>query len=130
MCHYQKILSILKVGDVSKIFNFHILKFIFISFLAVLGSRQAFAQEWTSPQSISQFLYEGTADLTYITAPAGWGSSTCPAAVYAYMSSAVVIGRKQMWAILLSAKATGAKVQFQGTCYNSNYFVFTYVIVH
>jgi hypothetical protein len=101
--------------------------------VAVLGSlvcsAPARAAEVTIGQPITQLLYNGDADYTFFVGANRWGAPSCPNAYYAQLTPAV-LGRKQMLAIALAAKQSGATVLFQGACSSdANYFNVTYIIV-
>ena len=104
-----------------------------IFFLGSLGwAANSFSagNETTTPQTISQFLYNGISDHTYFTSAVGWGAPSCPHAVYAEVMPDLP-GKKEMLAIGYAAKLSGTPVRFMGTCNpgDSNYFTVTYIIV-
>ncbi|MBT9494365.1 MAG: hypothetical protein IV107_18920 [Paucibacter sp.] len=99
-----------------------------IAVFAFACSGYAWASEWTIAQPIEQINYDGEADYLYIVGAAGWGAPACPNAKYAYVKGSVA-GHKQLLALALAAKSTGAKVNMRGECDGSDYFAATYIVL-
>jgi hypothetical protein len=98
--------------------------------LCIFGN-YAKAAETSASQPIVQLLYNANSDTAYLTSANGWGAPSCPKATYAEIVPSLT-GRKQILAIALSAKTTGAIVTLHGTCNagDLNYFAIHYITVH
>src|SRR5215831_17759835 len=93
--------------------------YIALAFLICDGVSSVLADEVTISQPIAEFRYQANADYTYLIGPARWRAPSCPGAYYA-MIQAGAPNAKQMFAIALAAKASGANVSFQGNCVTSD----------
>lgn len=86
------------------------------------------ADETSVTQQITQLNYDANADYLYMIGPSKWGAPSCPTATYAMVTSTVV-GRKQLLAIAIAAKSSGALIKLIGTCNGGDYFNVTYIVV-
>lgn len=100
----------------------------FASAISMCCAQSVLADEVSVTQPIAQLHYDASADYLYMVGSSTWGAPSCPNATYAQVT-ATVPGRKQLLAIALAAKSSGARVSFRGTCGNPNYFDVTYISV-
>jgi hypothetical protein len=100
------------------------------TFVISLLSLPATAVEWTIFQPIFRTQYNGDTQHLYFVGTSGWGSTSCPLAMYVQILPSVP-GHKELLALGLAAHASGKAVQFLGDCDapNGNYFRATYVIM-
>jgi hypothetical protein len=113
---------------VSRLTTTKSLAYVVASTVCICSAQSALAVEVSVTQPIAQLLYDASADYLYMVGSAKWGAPSCPNATYAQVTGNVP-GRKQLLAIALAAKASGAQVYFQGTCSHPNYFDITYIVV-
>lgn len=96
--------------------------------IAALLPSVAFAAE-TITQPVKQFRYDAEADYLYVVGTSAWGSGGCPNATYVTIKPTVA-GRKQLFASIAYAHASGKTVRFQGVCSaNLDHFDATYIVV-
>jgi len=89
----------------------------------------AWCDEVTIEQPIAELRYNADADYAFFIGAARWGAPSCPNA-YAAQVPASLAGRKQLLALAMAAKLSGAKVSFQGNCASDPfYFNVNYIVV-
>lgn len=89
----------------------------------------AMATEDSIAQTIRTVRYSSQWTIVYVTADAGWGAPSCPNARIAQFTGTTPNG-KIMLAMVLAAKAQGAKISFAGDCdTDTAYFNVNYVVI-
>ncbi|MBL8339736.1 MAG: hypothetical protein JNM97_23425 [Rhodoferax sp.] len=84
----------------------------------------------TATTPISTVQIDGQNATFYVTSTQGWGAPGCPAAKHVYVREPVAAAeRKSMLALVLTARAIGATLQFYGSCTDQDYFLAHYVIL-
>lgn len=83
----------------------------------------------TISQPVKHYRYDASGDYLYIVGPNSWGNASCPNATYVNIKPNLA-GRRQMFAAVASAHASGKTVKFFGECgTNPDYFDATYIVV-
>lgn len=99
-------------------------------FALFLMISEAAVAENTGINDISRVQFQGVGKTLYIVAEDNaWDAPSCSGAKFVRVLSSLP-GRDEMVSIVLAAFAAGKQVNFQGTCYSSNYFDADYITVY
>lgn len=93
------------------------MKKLFLFIVIFSSSSPLFCAEWTGEREIEEVRVREVTGTAYMfTAKEGnWGPSGCPGATHITILENVEL-RKDILSVALAAKATGAKVKFEGDC--------------
>jgi hypothetical protein len=84
----------------------------------------------TAARPVSTVQVDGQNATFYVVASSGWGAPGCPSAQYVYVREPVAAAeRRNMLALVLTARAMGATLAFYGSCIDQTYFLAHYVIL-
>lgn len=96
--------------------------------VGVLSAMPCALPAGTITQPITDIQYNASSGVTYFVGPTRWGDPECASATYVRIAPDL-LGRKEMLAIALTAKAFGTPVRFSGSCNpDPRYFDAFYVV--
>jgi hypothetical protein len=92
-------------------------------------SLPAHADEWTGSRPIASMRVDGrTTDTTvYFETQTSWAAAGCPNAKFVFVHNNSAL--KEILAVGLTAKTSGATVRFVGNCQDSDHFEASYIIL-